>query len=75
MTHVLVTPERAAFLRERLKKLFAERQAAQETVDSIATGGPRSSFGPFERSFDEIGAEVEGANEVEDDRSESDRLK
>jgi hypothetical protein len=55
MTHVLVTPKRAAFLHQRLKKKLAARQAAQEAVDRIVAGAPRSSFGKFTLSFDEVG--------------------
>jgi hypothetical protein len=54
MTHVLVAPERAAFLRERIKKLLAERQAGKEAVERIVAGEPRSSFGEFTLSFEEI---------------------
>jgi hypothetical protein len=62
MTHVLVTPERAAFLRERLKKLLAERWAAKEgfaaMCEKIATE-PRSSFGKsFVLSFDDVQTDV-----------------
>ncbi len=70
MTHVLVTPERAAFLRERLKKLLAERQVAKAnfaaTCARLATE-PRSSFGEFALPFEEIGlgfgqSETNGVN-------------
>lgn len=57
MTHVLVTPERAAFLRQRLKEKFAEREAAKAnfaaTCARLATE-PRSSFGEFALSFEEV---------------------
>lgn len=57
MTQVLVTPERAAVLRERLKEKFAERQAAKADFavmcDRLATE-PRWSFGDFTLSFEEI---------------------
>jgi hypothetical protein len=52
--HVLVTPERAAFLRQRLKMLFAERQAAQEAIERIAAGAPRSKLGKFDLSFEHV---------------------
>lgn len=62
MTHVLVTPERAAILCERLKKKFAERQAAKVAFAvmcaTIATE-PRSSFGKnFALSFDDVHPDV-----------------
>ena len=57
MTQFLVTPERAAVLRERLKEKFAERQAAKADFavmcDRLATE-PRWSFGDFTLWFEEI---------------------
>jgi len=59
MTHVLVTPERAAFLRQRLKEKFAELQAAKAdfavVCARIATER-RSEFGEFGPSFEEVTA-------------------
>jgi hypothetical protein len=62
MTQVLVTLERAAILCERLKKKFAERQAAKvafaSMCEKIATE-PRSSYGKeFALSFDEVNPEL-----------------
>ena len=54
MAKALVTPERAAVLRERLKEKFAELRAAQEIIERIAAGAPRSSFGEFALLFEEI---------------------
>ncbi len=57
MTHVLITPERAACLRQRLKKLLAERQAAKADFAAVCARlatEPRSSFGEFEMSFEAI---------------------
>jgi len=57
MTNVFVSPERAAFLRERLKKLLAERQAAKANFASICerlASESRSSFGKFASSFEEV---------------------
>jgi hypothetical protein len=54
MTHVLVTPERYAVLLERMKKLLAKRQAATDAIERIAAGAPRSSFGNFTKSFEEV---------------------
>jgi hypothetical protein len=56
--NTLVMPERAAVLRERLKKLFAERQAAKKVIDRIAAGEPRESFGAFTLSFEDIEAQT-----------------
>ncbi len=58
MTHVLVTPERAAFLRQRLKEKLAERRAAKAAFASVCARlatEPRSSFGKeFALSFEEV---------------------
>lgn len=53
-SNTVVTPERAAVLRERLKKLFAARQASRKIIDRIAAGEPRESFGAFKISFEDI---------------------
>ncbi|QGM97702.1 hypothetical protein [Methylocystis parvus] len=58
MTNVLVTPERAAFLRQRLKEKFAELQAAKANFSAVCERlgtEPRSKFGEFAQSFEEIG--------------------
>lgn len=56
---MIVTPERAAFLRQRLKEKFAELQAAKADFPArcarLATE-PRASFGKFAPSFEEVTA-------------------
>lgn len=67
MIHVLVTPERAAVVRERLKKLFAERQAAKADFAAVCARlatEPRSTFGEFAPSFEEIEADLERSDEA-----------
>ncbi len=62
MTHVLVTPERAAFLRQRLKEKFAELHAAKadfSVVCEMLAMEPRSSFGDFAPSFEEVAPDLE----------------
>jgi hypothetical protein len=54
MTNVIFTPEQYAAALARLKRKLAARQAAKEAVDRIVAGAPRSSFGKFTLSFDEI---------------------
>lgn len=62
----LVTKERYEQLKARLKEKFAERQAAQEMIERIAAGAPRSSFGEFTLSVEEIVPDFErsGANRL-----------
>ena len=73
MTHVLVTPERTAILCERLKKLLAERQAAKAnfaaTCERLATE-PRSSFGDFVPTFEEVAPDLEPSEEIGRTRSQ-----
>lgn len=54
MTNVIFTPEQYAAACARFKKKLAARQAAREVVERIVAGAPRSSFGNFVLSFDEI---------------------
>jgi uncharacterized protein YoaH (UPF0181 family) len=54
MTNAIFTHEQNAAAVERLKKKLAARQAAKEAVERIAAGVPRSSFGKFALSFEEI---------------------
>jgi hypothetical protein len=54
MTNVIFTAEQFAEACARFKKKLATRQAAKEAVERIAAGAPRSSFGKFVLSFEEI---------------------
>lgn len=61
MNHILVTPERAAFLRQRLKEKFAELQAAKADFPAVCARlatEPRSSFGDFTPSFEEVVSDI-----------------
>jgi len=63
MTNVLVRPERAAFLRQRFRKMLAERLAARADFAAMCVriaAEPRSSFGKFTLSFEEIAPDLEG---------------
>ncbi len=53
MKYVLVTPERAAVVRERLKEMLAERRAAEEAVERIIADKDKLSFDEFIRSLAE----------------------
>jgi hypothetical protein len=71
MIHVLVTSEQAAILRERLKKKLAERRAAEAAFGPICARlatAPRSSFGKFTQTFEEIGVSRDDAERVGRDR-------
>jgi hypothetical protein len=74
MVHVLVTPKRAAFLRERVRKLLAERFAGKEAVERIVAGAPRSSFGKFARSFEEIEGGLRAFKAERDEQRDRGRL-
>jgi len=63
MTNVIITPEQYAAAVARLKKKLAARQAAREAVERIMDGAPRSSFGKFTLSFDEIAPDIAGSVE------------
>jgi hypothetical protein len=55
-SNTIVTEEAYKAARERLKRLFADRQAAKKIIDRIAAGEPRQSFGRFQLSFEDIEA-------------------
>lgn len=64
MTNVIFTSEQYAAACARLKKKLAARQAAQEAVERIAAGAPRSSFGKFTSSFEEIVSDFEPPGQI-----------
>jgi len=54
MTNVIFTLEQYAAAVERLKKKLAACQAAKETVERIVAGAPRSTFGKFTASLEDV---------------------
>lgn len=59
MTNVIFTSDQYAAACARLKKKLAARQAASEAVERIVAGAPRSSFGKFAVSFEEIMPDID----------------